>query len=43
VPFNPKIYRKEEWNLMLNNKDAFIKDLLSKPRMDVMRDANELD
>jgi len=39
---NPKIYRKEEWNLMLNNKDAFIKELLSKPRMDVMGAANEL-
>ncbi|MEA1988764.1 MAG: nucleotidyltransferase domain-containing protein [Pseudomonadota bacterium] len=39
---NPKIYRKEEWNLMLNNKDAFIKELLSKPRIDVVGDANEL-
>ena len=38
---NPKIYRKEEWIHMLNNKDAFIKDVLSKPRMDVLGDDNE--
>ena len=38
---NPKIYRKEEWTQMLNNKDAFIKDVLSKPRMDVLGDDNE--
>lgn len=39
---NPKIYRQEEWIQMLNNKDAFIKEVLSKPRMDVMGDGNEL-
>lgn len=38
---NPKIYSKEEWMHMLNNKDAFIKEVLSKPRMDVMGDENE--
>jgi len=39
---NPKIYRKEEWIQMLNNKDAFIKEVLAKPRMDVTGDGNGL-
>lgn len=38
---NPKIYRKDEWMQMLNNKDAFIKEVLAKPRMDVMGDSHE--
>lgn len=39
---NPKIYSKAEWIKMKNNKDAFIKEILAKPRMDVIGDANEL-
>lgn len=39
---NPKIYSKKEWIQMLNAKDSFIKDVLSKPQMDVMGDGNEL-
>ena len=39
---NPKIYSKEEWILMKRAKSAFIKDVLAKPRMDVMGDGNEL-
>lgn len=39
---NPKIYPKEEWNQMLKNQGAFIKEILSKPRIDVMGNANEL-
>jgi len=38
---NPKIYRQAEWMQLLNNKDAFIKTVLAKPRMDVMGDGNE--
>lgn len=38
---NPKIYREKEWNQMLKNEDAFIKEVLEKPRMDVMGGANE--
>jgi predicted nucleotidyltransferase len=38
---NPKIYRKEEWALMLDNKDAFIKEVMLKPRMDVIGEGNE--
>ena len=39
---NPKIYRKEEWIQMRKSNDAFIKDVLAKPRMYVMGNANEL-
>jgi len=38
---NPKIYSKEEWTQMKNKKDAFVKEILAKPRMDVIGDANE--
>ena len=30
---NPKIYSKEEWMQMKNRKDAFIKEILAKPRL----------
>lgn len=40
---NPKIYRKEEWNQMQKNQDAFIKEVLSKPRMDVIGEKDELE
>lgn len=33
---NPKIYRKEEWTRMKTAKDAFITEVLAKPRMDVI-------
>lgn len=39
---NPKIYSKEEWIRMKKNKDAFIKEVLAKPRMVVTGDADEL-
>lgn len=38
---NPKIYSKKEWTKMLKNKDVFIKEVLAKPRMDVMGDGHE--
>jgi predicted nucleotidyltransferase len=38
---NPKIYRKDEWIQMLDHKDAFIKEVMLKPRMDVMGEGNE--
>jgi len=38
---NPKIYSKEEWTQMLKNKDAFIKEVMARPRMDVMGDGHE--
>lgn len=39
---NPKIYSKKEWIKMKNNKDAFIKEVLSKSRMDVMGHDDDL-
>ena len=39
---NPKIYSREEWIQMKNAKDAFIKEILAKPRMDVLGDAHGL-
>lgn len=39
---NPKIYSRGEWTQIKNKKDAFIKEILEKPRMDVIGDANEL-
>ncbi|MCP3664722.1 MAG: hypothetical protein GY696_19890 [Gammaproteobacteria bacterium] len=39
---NPKVYRKEEWIQMLNNRDAFVKEVLGKSTMDVMGGEDEL-
>lgn len=33
---NPKIYRKEEWTRMKTAKDAFVTEVMAKPRMDVI-------
>ena len=38
---NPKIYSMKEWEQMLNNKDAFAKEVLEKPRIDVLGDGHE--
>jgi predicted nucleotidyltransferase len=39
---NPKVYSKEEWNQMLKNKDAFIKEILKKPKLFVAGSEDEL-
>lgn len=38
---NPKIYRPEEWARMKQVDDAFIRDVMEKPRMDVIGGENE--
>jgi len=38
---NPKIYRKDEWTRLKTTKDAFVTEVLTKPRMDVIGDGNE--
>lgn len=38
---NPKIYSEEEWMQMENKKDAFLREILSKARMDIIGNANE--
>ena len=39
---NPKIYSREEWILMQKSKNAFVKELLEKPRIDVIGKNHEL-
>ena len=39
---NPKVYSKEEWNQMLKNKDAFIKEVLKKPKLFITGSEDEL-
>lgn len=39
---NPKVYSLQEWNQLLKNQDAFIKEVLAKPRMDVLGGNYEL-
>lgn len=38
---NPKIYRQEEWTRMKTAKDAFVTEVLAKPRMDVIGGGDE--
>ncbi|MEW8689391.1 MAG: nucleotidyltransferase domain-containing protein [Candidatus Thiodiazotropha sp.] len=38
---NPKLYREDEWLDLLKQKNPFIKDVLAKPRMDVIGDGDE--
>jgi predicted nucleotidyltransferase len=38
---NPKIYSREDWLNLVYTKDAFIREVLSKPRMDIMGDEHE--
>ena len=38
---NPKIYSTREWALMQKKPDAFLKEVLSKPRMDIIGSDNE--
>ncbi|WP_428634020.1 nucleotidyltransferase domain-containing protein [Sedimenticola sp.] len=39
---NPKIYRREEWIQMLTDKDAFVREILAKPRIDILGDGHGL-
>lgn len=38
---NPKIYRRMEWTQMQDAKDAFVTDVMTKPRMDVIGGEDE--
>ncbi len=38
---NPKIYRQEEWMQMKNGKEAFVTEIMAKPRLDVIGGGNE--
>lgn len=39
---NPKVYRRDEWQQLLKNREAFIKEVLAKPRLDIIGKWNEL-
>lgn len=39
---NPKIFRKREWAKLEKANDAFVRDVMDKPRMDVMGGRDEL-
>lgn len=39
---NPKVYSKEEWKQMLNEKTAFIKEVLGKPKLFIAGSEDEL-
>lgn len=38
---NPKIYRRKEWTRMQNAKNAFVTEVMTKPRMDVIGGGDE--
>ena len=38
---DPKVYRSDEWKRLLQKNDAFINEVLAKPRLDVIRNWNE--
>ncbi|MBU1189916.1 MAG: nucleotidyltransferase domain-containing protein [Gammaproteobacteria bacterium] len=38
---NPKIYHRKEWMQMQSAKDAFVTDVMTKPRMDVIGGEDE--
>lgn len=40
---NPKIYRQEEWAQMKTAKDAFVTEVMAKPRIDVIGAGHESD
>ncbi len=39
---NPKIFRKDEWIRLEKEQDAFVRDVMTKPRMDVVGGKDEL-
>jgi len=39
---NPKLFNDKEWQQMLQNKDAFVKELLAKPKLFVVGTSDEL-
>ena len=38
---NPKVYRSDEWRLLLKKNDAFTREVLQRPRLDVIGNWNE--
>lgn len=38
---NPKVYKKAEWKKLANNKDAFVQEILNKPKLFIIGTAND--
>lgn len=39
---NPKIYKKAEWKKLVNNKNAFVQEIMSKPKLFIIGTVNDL-
>lgn len=39
---NPKVYSKEEWDTMIKRQDAFIKEVMAKPKLFIVGDEHGL-
>ena len=40
---NPKVYSKEEWNRMNRKKDAFVKQVIARPKLIIVGSADDID
>lgn len=39
---NPKVYHPDEWQHLVDQNDAFVSEVLAKPRLEIMEQRNEL-
>lgn len=39
---NPKVYQRAEWKKLVNNKDAFVQEILNKPKLFIIGTVNDL-
>lgn len=39
---NPKVYHRNEWKKLLKNKDAFVQDILEKPKLFIIGTVHDL-
>jgi predicted nucleotidyltransferase len=40
---NPKVYQRAEWQKLVNNKNAFVQEILNKPKLFIIGTANDLE
>ena len=40
---NPKVYQREEWQKLVNNKDAFFQEILNKSKLFIIGAANDIE
>ena len=39
---NPKVYQRAEWQKLVNNKNAFIQEIVDKPKLFIIGAVNDL-